>query len=328
MQGIALKRIYSLLGVISAIGLSLAVASAYLSGRRDQPVPQDANLAEQAVVTALRQRNEKLEDDVAVQRELLREQTLSSTQRSADEYFALFPAKFPAGDWRPAEARFEDCWFVGDDGLRLHGWYLHHPEPDAVVLHLHGNAGNLTWRAPVADYLSQQLRASILIFDYRGYGRSEGVPTIAGLLKDARAARRELANREKVAETDIVLIGESLGGAVAVDLAAEDGARGLVLENTFSSLRDVGSAHYPQVLVSVLVADKLNSAGKIGRYRGPLLQVHGTADSVVPLHSAKKLHAAANEPKKLLQLPGHDHNSQLPTPYYEALAKFIAELPK
>jgi fermentation-respiration switch protein FrsA (DUF1100 family) len=261
------------------------------------------------------------------QRELLREQTLASDSRSPDEFLALFPAKYPAGDWEGAEWRFEDCWFTSSDGTRLHGWYLRHDQPRAAILHLHGNAGNLSHRAAVAELLHDRLGASVLLLDYRGYGRSEGTPTLLGLLRDARAARAHLAEREQIDEKQVVLVGESLGGAVAVDLAAEDGAKGLVLESTFSSLRDVANAHYPEFLVSVLVADKLNSAAKIARYQGPLLQVHGNADQVAPLVSAQRLFAAASEPKSLLVLPRHDHNDPLPDAYYEALERFLAKLP-
>src|SRR5439155_17149604 len=126
--------------------------------------------------------------------------------------------------------QFEDAWFEADDGTRLHGWFAEAKNPRAVVLHTHGNAGNVTHRAPLLELFRERLRASILVFDYRGYGRSEGTPDEKGILADARAARRWLAKRAGVAESDVVLHGTSLGGGVAVDLAARDGARGLVLE--------------------------------------------------------------------------------------------------
>lgn len=275
----------------------------------------------------LRKENDALREQVATQRELLREQTLKNTRRSPDEFLALFPAKYPQGNYDRADTRFEDCWFVSSDGLRLHGWYLRHPKPRAAVLHIHGNAGNLSHRASVAELLHDRFGVSVLLFDYRGYGRSEGVPTILGLLRDARAARAQLAILEGINTTDVVLLGESIGGAVAVDLAAEDGARGLILENTFSSLRDVAGVHYPKFLVSLMVADKLNSAANIARYHGPLLQVHGDADQIVPLASARKLFDVATEPKRFVELPGHDHNDPLPVPYYQALDKFFHDLP-
>jgi fermentation-respiration switch protein FrsA (DUF1100 family) len=260
-------------------------------------------------------------------REAVRQETLNSAARSPDEFLALFPAQFPSGDWQPAETRFEDCWFRSDDGLRLHGWMLRHTKPKAAVLLVHGNAGNLTHRAARAAQLSQRNGASVLIFDYRGYGRSEGTPTIGGLLDDARAARALLAEREGIQERDVVLLGESLGGAVAVELAARDGVRGLILESTFSTLRESAAAHYPRLLVDALVADRLDSATNIRNYHGPLLQVHGDADRTIPLALGEALHAAANEPKQLLVLPGHDHNDPLPESYLQSLDSFLAGLP-
>ena len=243
-----------------------------------------------------------------------------------DELLALFPAKFPAGDWQPAESLFEDCWFTAADGIRLHGWYLPRKDPTAVVLQIHGNAGNLTGRAQLANVLQQRCNAAVLIFDYRGYGRSEGTPTIDGLLQDARAARAHLAQREGIKEQQIVLVGESLGGAIAVELAASGGARGLVLESTFSSLRDAASAHYPEFLVSTLVADKLNSAVRIRSYHGPLLQFHGDADQVIPLESGRRLFDAANQPKSLRIMRRPGHNDPLSETFFRELGRFFAQL--
>ena len=220
----------------------------------------------------------------------------------------------------------EDAWFSAADGTKLHGWYLPHPRARAVVLFCHGNGGNITHRA---DALRRLNRAgvSVLMFDYRGYGRSEGKPSEAGILADARAARAWLATRENIRESDIVMMGESLGGAAAVDLAARDGARALVLESTFSSLPDVGAYHYPWLPVRLLARTQLDSLSKIGNYQGPLLQVHGDQDTIVPIEFGRRLFEAANEPKQFLMLPGHDHNDTLPDTYYDALAEFIKRLP-
>jgi fermentation-respiration switch protein FrsA (DUF1100 family) len=222
---------------------------------------------------------------------------------------------------------FEDCWFQSVDGIRLHGWYLKQDDPQAVILDIHGNAGNLTHRAAMAAQLRQRLRASILVFDYRGYGRSEGVPTIEGIVRDARAARDYLARRERMAPEAIVLLGRSLGGAVAVALASEEGARGLVLESTFSSLHDVAASHYPELLVNLLVAERLDSVSKIAKYRGPLLQSHGDADRTISFKLGRKLFEAANEPKTFVVIPGGDHNDSQTEDYYRQLERFVAGLP-
>ena len=265
--------------------------------------------------------------DLAEQRQIVREHSLTNAVRSVDELLALFPAKFPKGNWAPAETVFEDCWFEAVDGLRIHGWYLKHEKPKAVILYAHGNAGNVTHRAAIAAHLHNRFDASILLFDYRGYGRSEGTPTVDGLVRDALAARDYLALRERISLKDIVLMGRSLGGAIVVELAADDGARGLVLESTFSSLRDVAVSHYPRMLVNLLVADRLDSRSAISRFRGPVLISHGNADQTIPIALGRELFDAANEPKVFVEVAGADHNDPQSEDYYNNLERFLAELP-
>ncbi len=243
-----------------------------------------------------------------------------------EDSLIYFPAVYPDGMWNPPGLKFEDAWFEAADGTKLHGWYVPAANPRAVVLFAHGNAGNLSHRIDFLEILNR-LRVSVLIFDYRGYGRSEGSPSEAGVLQDARAARRWLAERANVAESQIVLLGESLGGGVMVDLAAADGARALVLQNTFTSLPDVARFHYPWLPVSMLMRTRFDSLSKIGRYRGPLLQFHGDADTIIPFALAQRLHAAANEPKQLTVIPGGDHNDPLSPQFQEALDRFLDRLP-
>lgn len=278
-------------------------------------------------ITQLKSELQSAARELAEQRTLLREQALTETPKSVDDMLALFPARFPQGPWQLAETAFEDCWFESLDGLRLHGWYLRHPEATEQILYLHGNAGNLSTTASAAAELHRRHQCSVLLFDYRGYGRSEGVPTIDGLLRDARAARNYLALRADGIPSDIVLLGRSLGGAIAVQLATEEGARALVLESTFSSLRDVADEHYPQWLVQTMIADRLNSEQAIKKYTGPLLISHGDQDTLIPLDSARRLFAAANEPKQYVVITGCNHNDALPDEYHVALSKFLRTLP-
>jgi uncharacterized protein len=227
------------------------------------------------------------------------------------------------GNWHP-EPQVEDVWFESTDSTRLNGWYAEAKEPRAVVLFAHGNAGNITDLRQIVHLFRDQLNASILVFDYRGYGRSSGSPTESGILEDARAARRWLAKRAGMAESDIVLAGHSLGGGVAVDLAARDGTRGLVLLSTFTTLPDAAASHVP---VRSLMHMRFDSLSKIPNYHGPLLQCHGDADRVIPFELGRKLFAAANEPKQFFTIAGGGHDDPPTSDYAKALDRFLDSLP-
>ena len=237
--------------------------------------------------------------------------------RSLDDHLVYQPARYPFGKWAPPGLIHEDAWFKSADGTRLHGWYCPHSQPRAIVLVAHGNAGNLTYDFGMMRLLQERLGATSMIFDYRGYGRSDGKPTELGVLADARAARAWLAGKTGVAEREIVLLGRSLGGGVVVDLAANDGARGLILESTFTSLPDVATRLLPFVPVRSLMRNRLDSLAKIKAYHGPLLQSHGDADRLIPIEQGRRLFDAANEPKRFVTIPGAGHN-WTPTPEYIA----------
>jgi uncharacterized protein len=244
-----------------------------------------------------------------------------------DELLLFYPSKYPDGDWKPKGLKYEDIWFCAEDGTRLHGWYCPCDKPRAVLLFAHGNAGNLSQRSPRLRYFQKDLRVTALIFDYRGYGRSEGVPTVEGILQDGRSARTFLARRAGITEAQIVLMGRSLGGAVAVQLAAESPSRGLILESTFSSFQDVAAHHYPR-LAWLVPATKLNSVAQIKRHRGSLLQSHGDADGTVPYSLGLKLFHAANDPKWFVTIPHGDHNDPQSPDYFKQLERFIGTFQK
>ena len=249
--------------------------------------------------------------------------TKAKQTRALYEHLLFFPNKYPEGNWSPKDVNPEDCHFEADDGVKLHGWYLPHPQARAVVLYAHGNAGNVALWSDVLRVLHHRLQVSVLLFDYRGYGRSEGIPTVGGAQRDIRAAREFLVKRAGIPASEIVLWGRSLGGGLVIDLAAKDGAKGLIFESTFSSLRDVAQIHYPKMLVNLLVADELNSAESIEDYHGPLLQSHGTNDRTIPLSLGRKLFDAANEPKQFVPIQGADHNHPMTEDYLQVVDEFL-----
>ncbi len=248
-----------------------------------------------------------------------------------EERLIFIPSKYPDGNWNGIGLSVEDAEFAASDGTRLHGWFLPHDanrreKPRAVVLIAHGNAGNLTHRT----HLLRSLRAAgaaAMVFDYRGYGKSEGSPSEEGVLADARAARAWLAERTDVEESAIVLLGESLGGGVAVDLAANDGAAGLILLNTFSSLPDVAANVYPWVPVRWLMRTRLDSLAKIPRYPGPVLQLHGDRDEIIPIELAQRLFdATPDADKRFVTLRGATHNTIPPRAFDDAVKAFFERL--
>lgn len=244
-----------------------------------------------------------------------------------EDKLIFIPSPYPEGEWQPAGLPVVDAWFVSDDGFRLHGWYVPHPQPVAHILFCHGNAGNVTHRAEIMRQLHRRVRAAVLVFDYRGYGKSQGRPSEQGVLRDARAARRWLAQEAQIAETAVVLMGESLGGAVAVHLGAELPGRALILENTFTSLPDVAAWHFPWLPVRWLMRSQLDALAKISRCRGPVFQSHGERDSIVPYRLGRQLFEAAPEPKRFYTLSGADHNDPHPPEYYEAIGRFLEAIP-
>jgi fermentation-respiration switch protein FrsA (DUF1100 family) len=214
--------------------------------------------------------------------------------------------------WTPAHADlpFADMEIPTEDGARLHGWWIAARRRAAGhVLLCHGNAGNIGDRVPHAALLTAA-GFDVLLFDYRGYGRSSGRPSEEGTYRDARAARAALLARPGVDAARVLYLGESLGGAVALALALEVPPAGLVLQSTFTSIRDMARRHYPFIPPS-LVPDAYPSLRRIGGLRAPLLVIHGDSDTIVPPMHGDELFAAAPEPKRLHRVRGAGHNDLL-----------------
>lgn len=202
---------------------------------------------------------------------------------------------------------YEDVIIRAPDGVRIHGWFLPHRAARATLLFLHGNAGNISHRLPKARRL-HDIGLQVLLLDYRGYGRSEGRMSEAGAYRDARAAWETLRARPDVDETRVVCFGESLGGAVAIDLAARVPCRALIVESSFTSISELVGDLVPFPPIRWLVSNRFDSLRKLPRVEAPILFIHGTADDLVPVRHAHRLFAAARGPKDLFEVPGAGHN--------------------
>lgn len=212
-------------------------------------------------------------------------------------------------DYTPGEAglAFEDVEIPTEDGERLHGWWIPAAAPSVGhVLLCHGNAGNVGDRVLHAKLLTG-IGLDVLLFDYRGYGRSSGATNEEGTYRDARAARRALLRQRGADAARVVYLGESLGGAVALALALEAPPRGLILQSTFASVRELGRVHYP-FIPSAIVPDAYPSMRRIRELKVPLLVLHGDKDEIVPLSQGRALFEAAPEPKQMRVFPRLGHN--------------------
>jgi uncharacterized protein len=226
---------------------------------------------------------------------------------------------FPTGDVPTPDklglTDVEQVSFETHDGLSLSGWFFaaSAPSPRVTVLVFNGNAGNRAYRAPLAAAL-QRHGFQVLLVDYRGYCGNPGTPSENGLAVDSRAAAAYLAGRPDVDLSRLVYFGESLGTAVAVDLAVERPPAALVLRSPFTSISDVGQHHYPFLPVRLLLRDRFAAIDRIRRIRVPLLVIVGAHDRIVPIDTSRRLYEAAMGPKTILVLPDADHND------YELLA--------
>ncbi len=217
---------------------------------------------------------------------------------------------------------YRDLRLETDDGERLHGWWIG-AGADSLghLLLCHGNAGNVGDRVLHAALLTAA-GFDLLLFDYRGYGRSSGRPSEEGTYRDARAALACLLGQPGVDPARVLYLGESLGGAVALDLALERPPAGLVLLSAFTGVRDLGRLHYPFVPAAV-VPDAYPALRSIEELQAPLLVLHGDRDDIVPLSQGRALFAAGAGSKRMHVFRGLGHNDLVPLAGGE-LARVIA----
>lgn len=232
---------------------------------------------------------------------------------------------------------YQEVWIpvsTGDRMERMHGWWIAAQPNTSVLLYLHGNSTNIGANIGNA-YRFHQLGFSVLMIDYRGYGRSEGsFPTEARVYQDAAASWDYLVQERQIKPSQIFLYGHSLGGAIAINLAVQHpDAAGLIVESSFTSIRDIVALQrrfwlFPS---DILLTQRFDSISKVRSLQIPVLFIHGTADRMVPAAMSQQLFAAAPEPKQLIFFPEAGHNDVVEVAgwqYLQAVQNFVEQVRK
>ena len=201
---------------------------------------------------------------------------------------------------------FEDVVFETEDGLRLNGWYVPAENAKFTVLFCHGNGGNIMHRLDSIN-IFYNLGLNCFIFDYRGYGSSEGKTSEEGTYLDAMAAYKWLTDEKKISPNDIVIFGRSLGGSIAAQLATKVEVRALIIESAFTSYVDIGKKFYPYMPVRWFARFSYRTIDYIKNVRCPVMMIHSRNDEIVPYEFGLELYEAANEPKEFVEIFG-SHN--------------------
>jgi len=228
---------------------------------------------------------------------------------------------------RQSDLEFEDIFFKTRDGVRLNGWFVPHPNARSTLIWFHGNAGNIGHRVENIKLLHDLVEVNIFIFDYRGYGRSDGRPSEEGTYLDGEAALDLI--RKKIgtdAEKKIVLFGRSLGAAIAAEMATRFASQGLILESPFISIAEMARVVFPLLPIGPFLQTYYDVRDKITRIKVPLLVLHGERDEIVPFEHGKTVFDAAPEPKKFFPIAGATHNDTYTIggeTYFRELKRFI-----
>ncbi len=240
-------------------------------------------------------------------------------------FFPEYPGRL-SGDWQPQGLPAEDVWLQTSDGVKLHAWWIPYENAEFTFVAFHGNAANIAARADVYRFL-HALPVHVLAVEYRGYGRSEGSPGEAGLYLDAQAAYDYLARQRSIAPRRIISYGQSLGTAVAVDLAAKREVGGVVLEAPFPSTRAVVRRVYWFLPgVEFVARSRFDTASKLARIHAPILVVHCAHDPVLAFPLGEKVFAGAREPKFLWRVERECHEETslvAPKEYRAQLLAFL-----
>ena len=240
-------------------------------------------------------------------------------------FFPDYPNRM-AGDWNPHGLPFQDVWLQTADETKLHAWWIPNDQAKFTFIAFHGNAGNIAGRADVYDFL-HRLPVNVLAVEYRGYGRSQGNPSEAGINRDAETGFQYLVNTKGIAPRSIISFGQSLGTAVAVHLATEEKVGGVVLEAPFPSAAAVARNKFWFIPgIGVVAGSQFDTRSKLNRIATPILIVHCTQDPVIPAELAEEVYAQAQPPKFILRVGGYCHEEACltaPEEYQASLQDFL-----
>ena len=224
-----------------------------------------------------------------------------------ESFFIFFPQK--TFDFTPESfgLAYENSYFTGEDGKTLHGWFFPGEKTQPVILHFHGNAGNISHRLDLVQWCLRK-GLSVFLFDYRGFGKSEGRPSEQGLYLDGMAAYDHVVQKKGILPSNLVLHGHSIGAAVAIEVALKRSARAVILESAFTSTKGMAKTIALFALVSPVLPANYNNLEKIGHVSAPKLIVHGDRDEIVPFPMGQELFEAAKEPKFFYPVKDAGHN--------------------
>lgn len=243
-----------------------------------------------------------------------------------DQFFVYHPEPWKDQDWKVRSGvPLEDVWFQSGDGTKLFGWYVEAQADRPVILWCHGNAGNIINRLENLREL-YRIGLSVFIFDYRGYGRSQGKPSEEGLYQDALGAYDYLTRTRMIRPERIVVFGRSLGAAVAGEVAVQKPAAGLILESAFPSIGAVAKFHYGGVPVNWLLGANFALIDRLPQLSLPKLIIHGEKDDIIPLELGRQVFEAAKPPKSFYVIEGADHNNTYQVggmTYFRRWAEFV-----
>lgn len=225
-----------------------------------------------------------------------------------EDVFIFQPSAWDDRNWAQLSGLpLEEVWLPVDDVVTVFGWFIDAGPTSPVLLWCHGNAGNVSHRLENIRQLYQR-GISVMIFDYRGYGRSTGVPSEAGFYQDALASYDYLIQHRRISPERLIIFGRSLGSSVAGEVAIRRSSAGLMVEGSFSSIQAMSDHHYFGLPTRWLMDVDFNLAKKVRALQVPLLVIHGEEDSIVPMALGRQVFEAAHEPKRWYAVSGAGHN--------------------